>query len=456
MLSLQHIKDVQLAISKAPETTVNTPYTLASEFESIVVDQVLPVIPEPDLVDDSDQVGDGVEGPKDPRPGKTPASALTLSSKLNNRWNSMMMARLLGGTITDSLAATGVYDHTVVMQPRTSRVPKLTTVPMLLGGADPILNSMGVNSATIGQQGTDDPKASFELMGSGKYSRFRDVYRVQVITITGTPAGGSVIVDFSGQPVTIPYNSSAATLLGLLEALSNIAPGDVSVSGGALPGTPLVVTFLSTGAWANVDVPLMTVTTNNLTGGTSPTMTITSQTTFLTLPSAPSYVGRYMHPVALVATLNDGSAVDLNALGLVSHQIQITQNLEWMSLPGIDQFNVAGDKRSGTYMAQVSRGERQVRPQFDLYLDATLDETYWKRRNLSITSLTFKHQGELIARVASVNYYHEFELVVPLAKPQSLSIEAGGNWGVKRISLLPVWSSGFVTFRSRDSTATLT
>lgn len=250
MIQRQHTKFVQAAISIAPEvaaTAPNTPYTLAGEFETILCDPVLPVMPEPELDDDSDQVGDGTEGPKDPRPGKTPPTALTLSSKLNNLWNSRLLKRFCAGAQTNDVVSAGaVWDHEVDQQLRTSFEPQLTTVPMLLGGADPILSSMAVNSVTVGQQGTEAAKISFELLGSGHFKEFRDVRRVQVITITGAPVGGTVVTNFSGQPLTIPFDATAASLLILLEALSNIAPGDVSVTGGPLPGTPLVVTFLNT------------------------------------------------------------------------------------------------------------------------------------------------------------------------------------------------------------------
>lgn len=453
MIQRQHTKFVQAAISINPESDVNTPADEAAEFETVICDPVLPVIPEPELVDDSDQVGDGTEGPKDPRPGRTPATALTLSSKLNNLWNSRMIKRFMAGAQSNDLVATGVYDHEVDQQLRTSFTPQLTTVAMLLGGADPILSSMGVNAVNISQQGTEDAKISFELQGSGHYREFRDVRRVQVITITGTPAGGSVVTDFDGQPLTIPYNASAVTLLGLLEALSNIAPGDVTVTGGPLPGTPLVVTFLSTSAWGNDDVPLITVTTNSLTGGSSPTMTITPQTPYLVLPAAPDYTGRYMHPVAQTATLNDGSLVELCDLGIIGHQITMTQNLEWTSLPCVDQFRIAGDKRSGTYMGLVSRGERQIRPSFELYLEDALAERYWKRKNTNITALTFTHEGE---RIGSTAYYHQMEFEIPLSKAMTLEIGSSGNWATKKLTFLPKWSGGFVHFRSRDGNATLT
>lgn len=96
---------------------------------------------------------------------------------------------------------------------------------------------------------------------------------VQTLTTTGTPAGGTIRLNFDGQQTgTIAYNASAAVVQSALEALSNIAPGDVVVTGGPLPAG-VVITF--GGTYAGVNVPLITTTGTALTGGTSPTAVIT-------------------------------------------------------------------------------------------------------------------------------------------------------------------------------------
>lgn len=99
----------------------------------------------------------------------------------------------------------------------------------------------------------------------------------QTVTITGTPAGGTFTLTFSGQTTSaIAYNASAAVVATALEALSNIGTGNVTTSGGPLPGTPVTVTF--TGELASTDVALMTANSASLTGGTSPTVTPSTTT----------------------------------------------------------------------------------------------------------------------------------------------------------------------------------
>lgn len=99
---------------------------------------------------------------------------------------------------------------------------------------------------------------------------------VQTITVTGTPTGGTFTLTFSGQTTAaIAYNASASAVQSALEALSNIATGDVVCAGGPLPGTPVTVTF--GGAYDGANVPQMTATAS-FTGGTSPAVTVTTTT----------------------------------------------------------------------------------------------------------------------------------------------------------------------------------
>lgn len=98
----------------------------------------------------------------------------------------------------------------------------------------------------------------------------------QTVTITGTPTGGTFTLTFAGQTTApIAYNAAAAAVVSALEALPNIATGEVTATGGALPGTPVVVTF--GGTYAGINVPQMTAT-GALTGGTTPAVAVTTTT----------------------------------------------------------------------------------------------------------------------------------------------------------------------------------
>lgn len=100
---------------------------------------------------------------------------------------------------------------------------------------------------------------------------------VQTLTITGTPTGGNYKLTFQGEQTgNIAWNATAGAVKTALEALDSIAPGDVDTAGGAHPGTPITVTFK--GSYSGVNVSQMTADSTGLTGGTSPTVTVTTTT----------------------------------------------------------------------------------------------------------------------------------------------------------------------------------
>lgn len=114
------------------------------------------------------------------------------------------------------------------------------------------------------------------LTASGLYAPYSaPTNEVQTATITGGPTGGTFTLTWSGQTTAaIAYNATAAAVQAALEALSNIAPGDVTVTGAA--GGPYTVTW--GGVHLGDDVAAMTASGTNLTGGTTPGVTIATTT----------------------------------------------------------------------------------------------------------------------------------------------------------------------------------
>jgi hypothetical protein len=108
----------------------------------------------------------------------------------------------------------------------------------------------------------DDVDGTLEVTGYNE---------VQLVTLTGAPEGGTFTLTYSGQTTAaIAYDATAAAVQQALEALSNIAVGDVAVTGSA--GGPWSVEFDGTLAETNVDA--MTADGTNLTGGMTPDVTI--------------------------------------------------------------------------------------------------------------------------------------------------------------------------------------
>lgn len=96
---------------------------------------------------------------------------------------------------------------------------------------------------------------------------------VQTVTVDGSPTGGTFDLTYAGETATVAYNVSAAALKSALEGLSTIGSGNVDVSKASNVYT---VTFK--GGLANTNVALMTADGANLTGGTSPDVTVANGT----------------------------------------------------------------------------------------------------------------------------------------------------------------------------------
>lgn len=106
---------------------------------------------------------------------------------------------------------------------------------------------------------------------------------VQTITLGAGNTGGTFTITYSGQTTSaLAYNASAAAVQTALEALSNIAPGDVSVS---LSG--LVYSIKFQGTFENTDVAAVT-TTPSLTGGAN-TATVATLTAGVDGPSLATF-----------------------------------------------------------------------------------------------------------------------------------------------------------------------
>jgi hypothetical protein len=98
---------------------------------------------------------------------------------------------------------------------------------------------------------------------------------VQTVTISGTPAGGTFTLTFGGQTTAgIAFNAPATAVKSALAALTTIGTGNVDVTGST--GGPYSVTFQ--GTFAGVDVAQMTASGAGLTGGSSPSVAVTTAT----------------------------------------------------------------------------------------------------------------------------------------------------------------------------------
>lgn len=104
----------------------------------------------------------------------------------------------------------------------------------------------------------------------------------QQIAFTATPISGAFTLtvvnpqtNVSATATGIAYNASASAVQSALEALVDVSVGDVTCTGGPLPGTPIAVQF--GGDFAALAVTLMTATDTLSTGDVTITRLVTGQ-----------------------------------------------------------------------------------------------------------------------------------------------------------------------------------
>jgi hypothetical protein len=164
---------------------------------------------------------------------------------------------------------------------------------------------------------------------------------VQTVTITGTPAGGTWKLAYRGQATSaLAHNISGANLQIALRALGLIGADGVSVSGNG----PYVVTFQ--GRLGKLAVPLLTLHTNSLTGGTSPTVTIVETTPGVTATARTAATG-----AVLVRSDTGAVYVNQSATSLAPNWVQAfsTELADLLSALPVAAVPDLAQTISGTY-----------------------------------------------------------------------------------------------------------
>lgn len=151
---------------------------------------------------------------------------------------------------------------------------------------------------------------------------------VQTVTVTGSPTGGTFILRFGGQnTAAINWNDPASTVQTRLQALSSIGAGNALVTGSA--GGPWTVEFAASLGFASQ--ALITLQTNSLTGGTSPSVSITEAqagATWTTQASS-TYTIQYVGGKVIFNTAFLGTSVGCRVTGAYFNFTAIGDVLEW-------------------------------------------------------------------------------------------------------------------------------
>lgn len=139
----------------------------------------------------------------------------------------------------------------------------------LLYWGDSVTSALGYQATAAQVQTALNALASVPAPTGGTNDR-------QTVTISGSPAGGTFTLTFGGQTTAgIAFNAAASAVQTAVQALSSVGAGNATVTGSN--GGPWVITF--TGTLANAAQSVITANGASLTGGTSPSVAVVHTTT---------------------------------------------------------------------------------------------------------------------------------------------------------------------------------
>jgi hypothetical protein len=156
-----------------------------------------------------------------------------------------------------------------------------------------------------------------DAFGNAAYNAQVNVFLdAQAVAITGNPTGGTFKLTYNaGQTAAIPFNATATQVQSALNAVGTVSgAGGVTVTGGALPGLPMLVSFNQSG------MHNLFTAASSLTGGSSPAVTITrsaftggSTTTVTATPATANPSGIAIFNNLTIPTIATGYRISASA-----------------------------------------------------------------------------------------------------------------------------------------------
>lgn len=261
-------------------------------------------------------------------------------------WNAMYATDPIGGA--SPAWADGVSNTTLVLTNSQSHQLQKFGLIIIIDGTSYLIDNCAVDSATI-DFGLD---AISQVSWAGKGTAIRQIgltadasspvnisgggAEVQSISASGATSG-TFTITYDGQTTSaIAYNATAATVQTALEALSNIAVGDVVVTGGPADASALTLTFDDRLG----DVTEVTVDSGGLTGGTHTPSTTTPGTNMGTakakVTTAPFIANKLS---TLTITKEIGASGKAYTLALTGGSVQFSNNLTYLTPANLGVVN---------------------------------------------------------------------------------------------------------------------
>lgn len=476
-------QDAEIFYSTQPQVAVNVPEEQGADFACALMDAFPAHIPTAEMVDDTDQVGDGSEFPRFVRLYRW-QMGFGLGTRANTELCAVLVARALGGDITNTLLQAGQsWDHDVIMQKRQQgRVPQATTfiLPMT-GGADFLLADVFVDSFTFSQTGDAQPTAQFTFVSTGFHNRVRNYATLAADLpdpVTDTPEHhyfhGAVTAFEMNDGTLIDMADAGRILNWSFEYRNNIIVsrrmGDKLI--GTNPGSRQIETATAAGTITTAGNVSVTITAAGLTG--SP---VTVLVPVLLGDTAAVWAGKVRAALADHAVISPFFFVGGSGTLIVLAKKTAAANDATLNIALADGTSVgvaaaptsantspgaasAGttNVRTGAYGRNVIFGRRTATMSYAMTLDDDLPEYDRLKEATEITGIKLIAKGDHIDQTFVNSEQYEQELRIPIGQENQLTGGQDNNFlsinsGI--LALKDTTTEGLVTARTRNNVATL-
>lgn len=143
-----------------------------AEYEKYLSDPTPSILPSRAMVEDN-AVGDGHAYPKQGKPYYFSPITIPYGVALNTTMAHRIFRDWLGGAITNAAAVTGTITQSIA-QKVPGAIPLLRNYINSLGGAQYLFGDAWVQSMSIQQSGSAEPKISAQIMNNGHFAKIGD------------------------------------------------------------------------------------------------------------------------------------------------------------------------------------------------------------------------------------------------------------------------------------------
>lgn len=202
------IENSRAWISKPVEASFNTPQTTGTNYEAIPSTEPFFILPKVEKVNDGGRVGRNA--PSHLCNTYWSHGEVSIKDDADTGVCARIVRRGMGGTVTDTLVETGVYDHEfAILPPQVGDVLPSYNITALLGEASFLLAGVMTDSFKFSQKNAERVQYEAMLVGSGKFTNPHGLTSLPDLGTTPCMDGHKVVVKYTDADGTTVINLSS-------------------------------------------------------------------------------------------------------------------------------------------------------------------------------------------------------------------------------------------------------